>query len=58
MRRAFGSFEPREKASIAETLGVLWGLDGQGAAEQLQEPLSEDERGKLDELNDFDFGDL
>lgn len=58
LRRAFGSFEPREKASIAETLGVLWGLDGQGAAEQLQEPLSEDERGKLDELNDFDFGDL
>jgi hypothetical protein len=58
LRRAFGSFEPREKAAVAELLGEFWGGGALPAAEALQEPLSEEERGKLDELNDFDFGDL
>ncbi|PYI50317.1 DUF5682 family protein [Paenibacillus flagellatus] len=58
LRRAFGSFEAREKTSLAETMGELWGLGGLQSADLLQRPLSEEERGKLDELNEFDFGDL
>jgi hypothetical protein len=58
LRRAFGAFEPREKAGIAELMGDLWGIGALEAGEQLQRPLSEEEKEKLDELNDFDFGDL
>ncbi|MEI7028154.1 DUF5682 family protein [Paenibacillus sp. y28] len=58
LRRAFGTFEPREKAALAELLGDVWGSGADEAGEVLQKPLSEEEREKLDELNDFDFGDL
>lgn len=58
LRRAFGSFESSHKNSIAELLGDLWGTGAEATAEFLQTELSEDESQKLDELNDFDFGDL
>ncbi|CAN7524886.1 DUF5682 family protein [Paenibacillus sp. LjRoot153] len=58
LRRAFSSFEPREKAAVAEMLGDIWGVDADMAGAALQQPLSEEEKGKLDELNEFDFGDL
>lgn len=58
LRRAFGCFEPREKADLAELLGELWGMGDLPAGEALQQPLTEEEKEKLDELNDFDFGDL
>ncbi|RJX40548.1 hypothetical protein D3P09_00555 [Paenibacillus pinisoli] len=58
LRRAFGSFEPREKAAIAEMMGDLWGVDAESAGARLQQPLNEEEKESLDELNDFDFGDL
>lgn len=38
-------------------MGDIWGVDAGQTGEMLQRPLSEEER-KLDELNDFDFGDL
>ncbi|REK76756.1 DUF5682 family protein [Paenibacillus paeoniae] len=58
LRRAFGSFEPREKAAIAEMMGDLWGVSAESAGARLQQPLNEQEKESLDELNDFDFGDL
>ncbi|NHN33412.1 hypothetical protein G9U52_26725 [Paenibacillus sp. S3N08] len=58
LRRAFGSFEPREKAAIAEMMGDIWGFDADQTGEMLQRPLTNEEKGKLDELNDFDFEDL
>ncbi|NQX67569.1 hypothetical protein HQN90_15715 [Paenibacillus alba] len=58
LRRAFGSFEPREKAAVAEMMGDIWGVGADTAGAALQQPLSEEEKEKLDELNDFDFGDL
>nr|WP_245947863.1 DUF5682 family protein [Paenibacillus sambharensis] len=58
LRRAFGSFQPSEKSLIAETLGEIWGIGGLEAGDLLQQELSEEEKGKLDELNEFDFGDL
>lgn len=58
LRRAFGTFEPREKAAIAEMMGDLWGAGTDETGEMLQRPLNEEEKERLDELNDFDFGDL
>lgn len=55
LRRAFGEFEPNQKNSVAELLGEIWGVGAEYSAEVLQEELTEEETGKLDELNDFDF---
>jgi hypothetical protein len=55
LRRAFGSFEPNQKNSIAELLGELWGTGEEYTAEILQTELTEKETEKLNELNDFDF---
>ncbi len=58
LRRAFSSFSAREKTMIAELLGELWGVNVEQAAEILTGELKEEENKMLDELNDFDFGDL
>jgi hypothetical protein len=58
LRRAFSSFSPHEKTMIAETLGELWGVHTEQAAEILTGDLKEEEEKMLDELNDFDFGDF
>lgn len=58
LRRAFSTFSPREKTMIAELLGELWGVNTEQAAEILTGELKEEEAKMLDELNDFDFGDL
>ncbi|OXM83522.1 hypothetical protein CF651_25340 [Paenibacillus rigui] len=58
LRRAFGGFEPREKAAVAELLGDIWGIGADEAGAVLQQPLSEEEKETLDGLNEFDFGDL
>ncbi|THF84429.1 DUF5682 family protein [Cohnella fermenti] len=58
LRRAFSSFEPREKAAISDMLGDLWGAGADETSILLQRPLTEEEKEKLDELNDFDFGEL
>ena len=58
LRRAFGGFSPQEKRHIAENLGECWGLAADSASELIEQPLSEKEEEKLQELNEFDFGDL
>lgn len=58
LRRAFSDFNAQEKAMVAEMLGELWGVDAQGASEVLTGELKEEETQMLDDLNDFDFGDL
>lgn len=58
LRRAFSSFEARERAAIAEMMGDIWGVGSDLSGVALQQPLSEEEKESLDELNDFDFGDL
>jgi len=58
LRRAFASFEPREKNSAAELLGELWQTDKIGSQEVailLQAPLNEAEEEALSALDDFDF---
>lgn len=58
LRRAFSGFEPRERATVTELLGDLWGAGAEETSERLQQPLGDEEKRKLDELNEFDFGDL
>lgn len=58
LRRAFSTFSPREKTMISELLGELWGVNTEQAAEILTGELKEEEAKMLDDLNDFDFGDL
>jgi len=58
LRRAFASFEPREKNSAAELLGELWQTGKTGSQEVailLQSPLNEAEEKALSALDDFDF---
>lgn len=58
LRRAFSTFEPREKTMIAELLGELWGVNTEQAAEILTSELKEAEAKMIEDLNDFDFGDI
>lgn len=58
LRRAFGSFSPREKRHIAENLGECWNIGADAASEQIEQPLSEQEQETLQNLNEFDFDDL
>lgn len=55
LRRAFGTFSPHEKRSVAENLANVWGVDVAQAAEVLDGPMNEAEEQALAELNDFDF---
>src|SRR5262245_31807272 len=47
LRRAFGSFSPREKRHICENLGQLWGVNADAASDALEKPLTEAEEEKL-----------
>ena len=58
LRRAFGSFSAREKRTITENLGELWGLNKDVTSELLEKPLTEDEEAKLSDLDAFGFDDL
>ncbi|MCC6512232.1 MAG: hypothetical protein IT423_24250 [Pirellulaceae bacterium] len=58
LRRAFGNFSPAEKRSIAENLGQYWGVAADNLSELLEQPMTEKEEAALNDLNDFDFGDV
>lgn len=58
LRRAFSTFEPREKTMIAELLGELWGVNTEQVAEILTGELKEAEAKMIEDLNEFDFGDI
>lgn len=58
LRRAFSTFERREKTMIAELLGELWGVNTEQAAEILTGELREAEAKMIEDLNEFDFGDI
>ena len=55
LRRALGTFEARQKATIVDILGDLWGTNESQLGEYLQGELTEAEQDALDSLNDFDF---
>ena len=47
-----------QKRSITENLGEIWGVNVDSVSEVLSQELTEKEKKKLDELSDFNFGDL
>ncbi len=58
LRRTFSEFSPAEKSDIAENIGVILGVSTEHAAEIIVSELSEEEQQSIDELDDFDFGDI
>ncbi|MDF2985383.1 MAG: hypothetical protein K0R50_893 [Eubacterium sp.] len=58
LRRAFGDFGPAEKRSICETLGEIWGTGREETSDYLSREMSREEQENLEELDNFDFGDI
>lgn len=58
LRRAFGDFGSGEKRSICENLGEIWGIGRDDASDILSRELNEEEKKSIDDLNNFDFGDI
>jgi hypothetical protein len=58
LRRSFYNFSAADRSKVAEVLGTIWGVDGLGVSEYLNETLTEAEESVLDDLNEFDFGDF
>lgn len=58
LRRTFAEFSPSEKADIAENIGEALGISVQAAAEMISAPITAEEQQTINELDDFDFGDI
>ena len=58
LRRTFAEFTPAEKNDIAENIGEVLGISSQQAAEIITAEVTAEEQQTIDELDDFDFGDI
>jgi hypothetical protein len=58
LRRTFSEFSPSEKSDIAENIGEILGVSVESASEFINSVMTDDEQNALDELDDFDFGDI
>lgn len=58
LRRTFAEFSPAEKSDIAENIGEVLGISTQQAAEMITAEITAEEQQAIDELDDFDFGDI
>lgn len=58
LRRTFSDFSPAERSDIAENIGEVLGISREAAAEFVTMQLSGDEQQSIEELDDFDFGDI
>jgi hypothetical protein len=58
LRRTFAEFSPAEKTDIAENIGEVLGISTQQAAELITADITAEEQQTIDELDDFDFGDI
>ena len=58
LRRTFAEFSPAEKNDIAENIGEVLGISTQQAAEIITSAVTAEEQQTIDELDDFDFGDI
>lgn len=58
LRRAFCEFSPKDKCDVAENLGEIWGLNPDDASEIINNEFTDEQQEMLDDLDDFDFGDL
>lgn len=58
LRRAFSYFTASERNRIAENLGEIWQFDTQQVSAVLNDKLTDIEHNTLQQLDDFDFGDI
>lgn len=58
LRRTFADFSPSEKADIAENIGEIMEINPAEASEFIATEITEEEQQNIDELDDFDFGDI
>lgn len=58
LRRTFSDFSPAEKSDISENIGEVLGISRQQAAEFISSEITAEEQQTIDELDDFDFGDI
>lgn len=58
LRRTFSDFSPAEKSDIAENIGEVLGISAEDTSIFVNSKLSEDEKQTIDNLDDFDFGDI
>lgn len=58
LRRTFSEFTASERADIAENIGEVLGVSAKAAAEVIMSEVTADEQAAIDELDDFDFGDI
>lgn len=58
LRRTFSEYSAGEKAEIAENIGEVLGISSRAAAEIINAQITEEEQKAIDELDDFDFGDI
>lgn len=58
LRRTFGVFTPSEKTDIAENIGEILGISKESAAEFIATSISAVEQQAIEDLDDFDFGDI
>lgn len=58
LRRTFSNFSPSEKADIAENIGEILGVSRENASEFINTKITQEEKQIIDELDDFDFGDI
>ena len=58
LRRAFCYFTASERNNIAENLGEIWQFNTQQVSEVLNDTLTEIEQDTLQQLDEFDFGDI
>ena len=58
LRRSFETFSAYERRQVAENLAEIWGVHEDVASEKVEAQLTPDEEKALEDLSDFDFGDL
>ncbi len=58
LRRAFSYFTASERNNIAENLGEIWQFNTQQVSAILNDTLTEIEQDTLQQLDEFDFGDI
>ena len=58
LRRAFSYFTASERNNIAENLGEIWQFNTQQVSAVLNDTLTEIEQETLQQLDEFDFGDI
>ncbi|CRK80210.1 DUF5682 family protein [Neobacillus massiliamazoniensis] len=58
LRRSFSNFSSSDRSKVAEILGGIWGYDELQVSEYLNDTLTTTEETIIDELNEFDFGDI